>query len=260
MQRNRLVAPAALALVSVTVAPSAWAQTTGSVAFTPTESALVGTVACNGGPPTAIAPVDASTTNTTGSNDNQASNLSGQACGLPLYTITSTDSATTASDVTSQDDGDGTSTIQQMSLLGGVLTYKSKTESGGCNSSGTSVACSGNAQFGNLVFGGQTITGTYSQPTTFQVTNVSVTVPGTCTGVALFTGTLTLAGTSRSQQGNKGTVSLTPLALNGTLTCIGLPLTSVTVALKDNLDDDLSDFSALIPVDQVLEIVKADMQ
>lgn len=260
MHRIRFVVSMTFAMVFVTAASSVCAQTSGSVAFTPTESALVGTVACNGGTATAISPVDASTTNTTGSNDNQASNLSGSACGLPLYTITSSDSATSASDTTSLDDGDGTSTIRQMSLLGGVLTYQSKAETSGCSSTTTSATCSGNAQFTNLVFAGQTITGTYYQPTTFQATNVSVTVPGTCTGVALFTGTLTLAATSQSQQGNKGTVSLTPLALNGTLTCIGLPLTSMTVALKDNLDDDLADFSALIPVDQVLEIVKAEQQ
>jgi hypothetical protein len=57
---------------------------------------------------------------------------------------------------------------------------------------------------------------------------------GDCTGVALFTGTLTVAAMSTQGQGtNVITQTMSPVALQGTLTCIGLPLSSITVNLRD---------------------------
>jgi hypothetical protein len=208
-------------------------QTTGPVAFDVTSSALTGTVSCNGGAAVTIAPVDASTTDVTGSNDNKASNLSSTACGLPLYSIGYVDDSSSAQDTSSQDEGDGNSTEQNVSLLGGVVTYTAKTETGGCVDVGQTVNCQDTTTISNLYFAGQHIVGNFTQPRTFNATSLSVQVPGYCLGAALFTGSLTVAGSSASANGNAEAVSMAPLALEGTLTCVGLRLTSVKVALKD---------------------------
>ncbi|MGN6322148.1 MAG: hypothetical protein ACTHNE_10530 [Dyella sp.] len=227
----------------VWVLPAA-AQSTGPVQFDVTESALVGTVSCNGGQATAVTPVDASTTDVSGSNDAKASNLSAQACGLPLYMITSADDSTSAQDTTSEDDGDGDSTLQNVSLLGGLLTYQSKIETDACNAvSASAVTCQDTTSVQNLVFAGRHLTGTFTAPATFGATNASVQIPDYCTGLALFTGTLTVAGTSVQISGNTATVKMVPVALKGTLTCVGLPLDRMSVELKDESLVSIDDIS-----------------
>lgn len=216
-------------LIAATLAEPIAAQTTGPVTFDSTESALTGTVACNGGTATPISSVDASTTDTAGSNDAVATNLAATACGLPLYTIASANDASSASDTPTQDDGAGTSAVSQMSLLGGVLSYDAKTESANCNTT----TCSDTTTIQNLYFAGRHITGTYTQPTTFNAVSVAVQMPGYCTGAALFTGQLTVASSSEQTSGNVREVQLSPVALQGTLSCLGVPLTTMTVSLQD---------------------------
>ena len=222
-----------LGLTFGAVAPVS-AQDTGPVEFTSTETALTGTVACNGGTATPISQVAASTTVGTGSNDVQASNLTATACGLPLYTIASANDASSASDTPTQDDGAGTSSVLQMSLLGGVLTYTTKIETDNCNANTPGeINCTDTTTIQNLTFAGQQITGTFTQPTTFNAVSVAVQIPGYCTGVALFTGQLTVAASSTQTSGNTTQIQVAPIALAGTLTCVGIPLTTMTVNLQD---------------------------
>ena len=224
-----------LGLTFGAVAPVS-AQSTGPVSFTSTESALTGTYACNGGPAMPIPPVAASTTVGTGSNDVQASNLTASACGLPLYTIASANDASSASDTLTQDYGAGTSTVLQMSLLGGVLTYNKKIESDNCNvNTQGEINCTDTTTVQNLYFAGQHITGTFTQPTTYNAVSVSVQIPGYCTGVGLFTGQLTVAESNTQTSGDTTVHQMTPIALEGTLTCVGLPLTWITVEMADQL-------------------------
>lgn len=225
----------------------------GPVSFNVTESALSGTVACNGGQPTPIVPVDASTSNANGGlNDVTASNLSSNACGLPLYSIQSADDASYTADTGNSDVGNGGNGIATYSLLGGLLTYQAKTEYDLCaaSSSGNTatINCQDNAQIQNLVFAGEPITGTFTQPKTFNAVNVQVQIPGYCTGIALFTGSLTVNSVSQQQSGNSATATIAPIALNGTLTCIGLPLTSMTVNLQDPTEVRSAAMLALIIV------------
>jgi hypothetical protein len=49
----------------------------------------------------------------------------------------------------------------------------------------------------------------------------------------LFTGSLAVDSVSQQQSGNSGTVTIAPISLTGTLSCIGLPLGSVEVNLQD---------------------------
>lgn len=232
--RTRLLVPTLLCVsLGSTLAMPAAAQTTELAQFDATESALAGTVACNGGAATPIAQVDASTTDVSGSNDDKASNLSATACALPLYSINSSDDSTSAQDTSSLDDDTGNGTAKTVSLLGGVLTYDSKVEADNCTDTGQAVNCQDTTTIQNLVFGGQHITGQFTQPTTFNAVDLSVQLPGYCTGLALFTGSLTVAGSSLSTNGDNTTVDMNPIALKGTLTCVGLPLASIQVDLQD---------------------------
>jgi hypothetical protein len=239
--RTKMFVPTLLvALIAGLTTGSISAQDNGPVAFDATDSALSGTVACNGGQPTTIKPVDASTSDVNeGLNDVMASNLSATACGLPLYSIQSIQVATYTSDTSSSDVGNSGDGIQQVSLLGGLLTFQAKTEYDLCGASAsgstTTINCQDTTQIQKLVFAGQPITGNYTQPTTLNVTSVQVQVPGYCTGIALFTGSLTLASESQQQSGNTTTITFAPIALAGTLTCVGLPLTSMTVNLQDQV-------------------------
>ena len=202
----------------------------------PGLSSMTGTVACNGGAPTPIAAVDASTTVGTGSNNAVATNFSASACGLPLVNIASANDASSASDTPTQDEGAGSSSLDQVSFLGGVVTYTAKTETDNCNANTPEeIICNSTATVQNLIFAGQQITGTFTQPTTFNAVSVSVQLPpGYCTGVGLFTGQLTVAGGSSTQtSGNTTEIQMAPVALAGTLTCVGLPLASMDVKIQD---------------------------
>ena len=273
MTPNRKISNAAPSLTIVTgtlltlgltfgaVAPVS-AQSTGPVSFTSTESALTGTYACNGGPAMPIPPVAASTTVGTGSNEVQVSNLTASACGLPLYDIASANEASSASDTSAQDEGAGTSTVLQMSLLSGVVTYDKKSETDNCTATTTTqgevtVNCTDTTTVQNLYFAGQHITGTFTQPTTFNAVSVSVQIPGYCTGVALFTGQLTVAGSSTKTSGNTTEIQMAPVALAGTLTCVGLPLSAMTVSLLDENKEGVSpyfDELGILPVPVVVQV------
>jgi len=237
--RTKMFVPTLLSTVLASLATGAiHAQGTGPVALDATNSAINGTVACDGGQPTAITPVDASASDVNGGlNDVTATNLSATACGLPLYSIQSAQDVAYTSDTGSSDVGNGGSGIQQMNVLGGLLTYQAKVEYDLCGASASgntaAINCQDNTQIQNLVFNGQPITGTFTQPTTFNAIDAQVTLPGYCTGLALFTGSLTIDSGSQQQSGNTGTITSAPVALKGTLTCIGLPLTSITVNLQD---------------------------
>jgi hypothetical protein len=246
--------PLALLTLGLTVGAAGplAAQSTGPDSFDATESSLTGTVACNGGSATPISSVDASTTDDTGSNDAIASNVSATACSFPLYSMGSANDASSASDTSSLDDGAGTSTISQVSLLAGVLTYNTKTETDNCTADASgAVNCTGTTTIQGVNFAGQQITGTFTQPTTFNAVSVAVQLPGYCIGAALFTGQLTVDGSSVQTSGNTGTVQMAPVELSGTITCLGLPLGSMTVALAD-----VSNFAVQSRHAQVLETVE----
>ncbi len=249
-------------LFSALATPADAQDKPGPVAFDVASMALAGTVACNGGSPVAISPVDESTTDVNGTNDAVGSSLGGSACGLPLYAIGSADDATDASDTSSLDDGEGKSTLQSVSLLGGILTFDSKAEDDTCTATGiinnaTQVTCQGVSSIQNLHFAGQHITGTYSQPTSFQATNLSIQLPGYCTGAALFNGTLTVANASSQQQANgEDDVQVAPIALKGTLACIGLPLASMQVSLQDL--SVLQSSSPYVTTIKVRDLIKID--
>ncbi|GGA13740.1 hypothetical protein [Dyella caseinilytica] len=243
---SSLFTPIAVALAFVLATPLL-AQDTGSVPFDATENALSGTYTCDGGSQVTINSVDTSTTDVSGSSDATGSNQSATACGLPLYSIASADDTTNAADTTTQDDGDGSSTLSQVSLLGGVVSYTSKSESDSCQADATGQpTCTGAVTIQGLTFAGQPITGTFTQPTTFQTTDLQVDVGSSCTGAALFTGQLTIGDYSIQQDGDTGTLDFAAIHLVGTLTCAGLPLTSVTVDLKDDYQVDDESYKEIL--------------
>lgn len=237
--RTKMFVPTLLSTVlASTMASTVSAQGSGPLVFDSTNSALTGTVACNGGQPVAITPVEASTSDANGGlNEVSGSNLAANSCGFPLYSMQSEEGATYTSDTNTSDVGNGGNGMEQVSLLGGVVTYDAKTEydlcAGSASDSTATINCQDNTQIQNLVFAGQPITGTFTQPTTFNALNVQVKIPGYCTGLALFTGSLTVDSVSQQQSGDTGSITSAPISLNGTLTCVGLPLASMTVNLQD---------------------------
>lgn len=237
MHTKRVVITLLPLLVGSMLAWPAMGQSTGPVDFDATEAALAGSYACNGGNTIQFAPVDASTTGVSGLNANQGTNLSGTTCGLPLYSIQSASDSTSAQDSPTQDDGAGNGAVQNVSLLGGVVTYQSLSEGDSCDTtSGATINCTDATTITKLEFAGQEISGTFTASTTFNAVDVGVLDPG-CTGVETFTGSLTLADSSSqvSPDGQSGTIGISPIRLQGTLTCIGLQLSSMTIDLKDYL-------------------------
>lgn len=238
MRTNYFIPTLLSVLLSGLLAAPAMGQGTGPVSFNVTEGALKGKVSCNGIADTPVASVDASETDGTGGSDSRASGLSGTACGgLPLYSTGSVNDSTSAQDTTSSDDGDGSSTMQNFSLLGGLVTYTSKTETDGCSiaSGQTAISCQDQTTISGLYFAGQHITGTFSSPTAFHVNNASVSIPS-CTGGATFTGDLTLADTSQDIDGATVTLHVMPIHLRGTLTCVASSTTTMMADLRDYYD------------------------
>jgi hypothetical protein len=235
MHTKRFVITLLPLLVGSMLAWPAMGQSTGLVVFDSSEDALYGTSACNGIGNSPITLVQ-SDTDGSGNNANQASNVSATACGgQSLFSAQSASESTSAQDLVAQDDGAGSSQEQNVSLLGGLVSYASKSESDNCSTpDGINISCSDATSLSDLYFNGQRITGTYDSPTTFQAVNVKVEVVG-CTGVDLFTGQLTVGGSTvqLSSDGQSGTVQMIPLELQGTLNCLGIPLGSMTVDLKD---------------------------
>ena len=240
-------------LLSGMLAAPAMGQATGPVSFDVTEGALRGEVSCNGIADTPVASVDASETDGTGGSDSQASGLSEKACGgLPLYSIGSVNDSTSAEDTTSSDDGDGNSTVQTFNLLGGLVTYVSKTETDSCSiaSGQTTISCQGQATVQAFYFAGQQITGTFSSPTTFHVNDASVSIP-TCADGASFTGDLTVDDSSEVINGTTTTLSLMPVHLSGTLTCVASTTTTMKIDLRDYYSDDYDYGGVILFVERV---------
>lgn len=245
---TKLVVPVVSVVSSLLLVGPALGQIAGQVPFDITESALAGTVSCNGGAATPIAPVAPSTTDVSGSNEDQASHLSQTACGLPLYSIASVDDSSSASDTASLDDAQGKSTLNTVSLLGGVVTYDAKIEADNCTAdANANVTCRDTTTVRNLRFAAQHILGSFTSPVTYSASSVSVQLPGYCTGVAIFNGTLTLNASSQQTSGGMTTVEMAPIELIGTLTCLGLPSASLKVALED-LGLSSTHFQGGIPV------------
>jgi hypothetical protein len=235
MHTKRVVITLLPLLVGSMLAWPAMGQSTGPVDFDSTEAALAGSYACNGGNTIQFAPVDASTTGVSGLNANQGANLSGTTCGLPLYSIQSASDSTSAQDSPTQDDGAGNGAVQNVSLLGGVVTYQSLSEGDSCGTTdGVTITCSDTTTITNLKVGGQSVTGTFTSPATYNLVDVGVLDPG-CLGAETFTGMVTIASASSlvSPGGQSATATMAPVRVDGTLTCLGLPLVSEQVHLQD---------------------------
>jgi hypothetical protein len=235
MHTKRVVITLLPLLVGSMLAWPAMGQSTGPVVFDSEEDALSALYSCNGAGDTPLT-VAQSTTDGSGSNATQASNVSAAACGgQSLFSAQSASESTSAQDSVTQDDGAGSSQEQSVTM-GGVLTYDTKTDVNNCSTpDGTNISCSDTTTISNLYFAGQHITGSFNSPTTFSAIDAQVLDPA-CTGVATFTGTLTIAySTSQvSPDGQSGTMEMAPLKLDGTETCIGLQLGSMTFSLKDS--------------------------
>lgn len=221
-------------VLSGALAGSAMGQGTGPMAFDVTSSALAWSAACNDGPDTPFSLVDPSATDVSGSNSNQGSDFSADACGFTLYHLLSADSTTDASDTPTRDAAGGSSMWQGLNLLGDVLTADSKAETDKCAAtSAQSISCRDITTFANVSFAGHHIEGDFTTAQTFYTSQFAVNISGACDGPAEFTGSLTVGDMSVQNNGNSETISFSPLSVSGTLTCIGLPSKTMNVQFKD---------------------------
>ena len=229
-RKYRVVARIALALVlGASFSGTLLAQTAD---FTANEAGLVGTTACNGGSATAITPLAESTTVNTGSNSDQGYNLVSTACGMQLASIQQASNATDASDTASLDDGVTSGSLTKVSMLGGLLSFDSKSENSACTANASAaISCQATSTGKNLYFNGQHITGTFTQATKFSALGIQVTLGSACP-VALVSATLTLDSSSASTVGNHFDAAFASIDLQGTATCV-LSLQTMKFDLQD---------------------------
>lgn len=210
-------------------AASASAQS-GPDSFTMTTSALAGTVTCSNGTVTPIS-VDPSTTTDSGSNESIAGATSLTACGQSIYQASSIDDKSHADDTAALDDASGETDAQNVSILGGLVTFSSEQAPATCQTTDSAgdVVCGGDGHFSHLAINGSAVAaGDYAPGSSFQIVNAQVVAPD-CVGVSLFTGQLTMLD---SQTANNDTASPESegewLHLTGQATCVGLPLGATT--------------------------------
>ncbi|HLJ88516.1 MAG TPA: hypothetical protein VKZ53_16975 [Candidatus Angelobacter sp.] len=207
----------------------------GPISFTSEANAINGTVTCADGSVVSILPVDATFTITTGSSNKSLDFASASACGMNVYLVTSMDDKTDDSDTMTEDDGDSFASTGSGSLLGGLVTWSSGQDADSCTESTPNTAnFTASASATNMVINGQPLPpGDYPSGTQIPIVQASITVPSsTCTGVALFSGTLTLMPMSiTGQNTNSVRLALAFLTLSGDLTCIGIPLGRIHYAL-----------------------------
>jgi len=223
---------------------SAMAQA-GVDSFVTTTSALAGSVTCSNGTVTPIS-VDASTTNDSGSNESTAGTTTVTACGQTIYQASSIDDKSHADDTVSQDDSTGETDAQNVSLLGGLVTYSQEQAQTICQPTDANgdVGCTGVATFTGLTIDGNLLPAGATTPgETYPIVNAQVLAPD-CVGVALFTGKVVLLD---SQIVNNNTPNVTGegewIHVTGSATCLGLPLGATThYDLRDDNFNKLMNF------------------
>lgn len=118
--QTRLAGSLSLALL-MAYGTTAMAQS-GPDSFISTTTALTGSVTCSNGAVTPLS-VDPSTTNDSGSNESTAGATTVTACGQTIYQASSIDDKSHADDTAVLDDGGGETDAQNVSILGGLVTF-----------------------------------------------------------------------------------------------------------------------------------------
>ncbi|KLD64594.1 hypothetical protein [Dyella japonica] len=228
------VAPYLVLLPLLSYGAPASAQA-GPDTFTVTTTALTESVTCPNGSITPLSE-DPSSTVDSGSNDSVAGSTTVTACGQIIYQASQIDDRSSASDIVSLDDATGETDAQNVSLLGGLVTFDSEQAPGTCQSNDAQgdFSCSGTGTFTHLAINGSRVaTGTYAAGTTFNIINAQILAPN-CTRVALFNGKLVLADSQiAGNDTNSPVVEGEWLHLTGNAICLGLPLGTTKYDLHD---------------------------
>jgi hypothetical protein len=199
MRRNHLAWIVACLLTTGTVG-FANAQGT-SIAFVSKADALTGTITHYDEEGVVIdqaqiSPQDQSTTDTNGSDSENASTSSGTALGIQVYSITNAQNSTTGSNVTGNDGTQAKAGVRTISFLGGLVNIdvQTTTLTGVADSSNPDQVDITDAQADATTVNGTGISiapGTYAGGSSFPVSGL-VTVPGT-DSKQTFTGQLVVA-------------------------------------------------------------------
>jgi hypothetical protein len=210
----------------------------GDVHFKSDAYAIQGWFKCNGGAPSSLGDIDLASVDTTGDNIAIASNLALRACpgllnpqGMPIYSIASAEDEAIATYTMLEDSGEAISDLDQVALLGGVVTYLKKTEDDKCTETAT-ITCVGTTSIEGLMLGGSHITGTFDRKTVFPAVGISVPASACgLLGLAIFNGEMILNDAVNSEE--EHVVRFAPITLNGKLSCVGTGLGRVDVHLTD---------------------------
>ena len=198
---------------------------------------------------TTINPVDQSTTNVSGSNNQSALSAEQTINGIMVYNLTGIDNSTDAAYTASTDDGDGNATLGTSDLLQGLVSLKSISTPLDCKTDSNvqgQIDCSSQQVISGLAINGIMVApGTYPAGATFSVMgtikDANCLLDGAL-GQETFSGTLILQPSSIMGDGTKqGKISLMGMNLSGTATCgvLGIPLFqtayNLNVAGPDNI-------------------------
>jgi len=96
--------------------------TPGPMSFSSEADSIQGTYQCPGGSTQTISVADQANTSDSGTDDVSNPSESFSACGKSLYSFTSVDDSTSASDDATSDFGEGIATTGVGSLLGSLVT------------------------------------------------------------------------------------------------------------------------------------------
>jgi len=200
--------------------------TPGPMSFTSEADSIKGTYQCPGGSTQTISVADQANTSDSGIDDVSNPSESFSACGKTLYSFTSVDDSTSASDATTSDFAESIATTGAGSLLGGLVTWKQSSNDLRCDEvDATDVRCTDATTITTLKIGGTAVpAGSYSPGTLFPISGLQI-LSSSCIGVELCSGTLTLlefavTGNHTSSVG----VDATTMHLQGSSLCVGLPL------------------------------------
>ncbi|WP_155629554.1 hypothetical protein [Burkholderia territorii] len=169
---------------------------------------------------TTIAPVDQSTTNTSGANDMPVPNVSQTIYGVEIYNFSNVDDSTNASNTVSSDYARSTAKTDGGRLLQGLVKWTltnwwsdfvSSIAGGGGNSTGT---------VNQLTINGERVpAGTYSAGSIFDVSG-TITDRECLLGTEKFTGKLTALTSMRQANTSSSSLDLTGWRLTGQASCI----------------------------------------
>ncbi|KVT76148.1 hypothetical protein WT25_24415 [Burkholderia territorii] len=168
---------------------------------------------------TTIAPVDQSTTSTSGSDDTPEAKASQTIYGVEVYNLSGVDDSTSASNTAAAEFGKAEAKTTKASLLQGLVTWTANDDPLTCAYSSQKANCTSTQTTSGLAINGAMVPAdTYPAGTSFDVAG-TINDPQ-CLGKSTFKGTLAAQSSTQQTTASGGSLEVTGLRLTGQATCI----------------------------------------